>query len=149
MVSDTIKAKRARIFICAAVLSSLVAATDSGADITLEGTDIGTEPLKSEPTYFPVSECRRVGDEEILRIGSQLLSQQVEKHTGFPLSAYTSFPDLVSFEDCGDIIVISSAMGSFGLGEVWRMVFPKSEFEALRLGRIGQRKFILFKATSL
>jgi hypothetical protein len=130
------------------MLISLVTATDSSAEISIDGTLTRNFPIEEEPKYYPISTCYRVEDEEILRNSSLLLSQQVKNRIGRSLSEYSDFPDLVSIDDCGDFFVVSSVLGDSTVGQIWRMIFPKSESDSLKIGTIDQRKVLLFLSTS-
>lgn len=99
-------------------------------------------PQIGEPTYHPISTCRRIEDADILKVGSQLLSKQVREKLGYSLSDYSDFPNLISLDDCGDFFLVSSVLGHSTVGERIRMISPKTGSPFA--GGIDEEKVLLF-----
>lgn len=128
-------------FVCCLIYMTY--ATQLTAEISFGGEENrASTPLAHEPSYFPVSTCRRVEDEGVLKIGSQLFSEQVRKKLGSPMSAYSDFPNLISLDDCGDFFLLTSVLGRSTMGERIRITLPRAG--SLFSGSIDEENILLF-----
>lgn len=117
-------------------------ATMIKSDISFSEANRVNTPPASEPSFFPVSTCRRIKQGDILKVGYHLLERQVRKKFGSSLSDYSDYPDLISLDDCGDFFVVSSVLGRSTLGERIRMIFPKTDSSLT--GEIDESSVLLF-----
>lgn len=134
--------KKAVRFSIVAGLFYITLATLTKAEVSFSEANRANTPPPGEPSFFPVSNCRRIEEGDILKVGSHLLARQVREKLRSSLSDYSDYPDLISLDDCGDFFVVSSVLGLTTVGERIRMIFPKTDSSIS--GEIDEASVLIF-----
>jgi hypothetical protein len=117
------------------------------AEITLEGAPReNIDKAPREPVFQRVEKCNPIAFDDKEGKYAQLLSKEIRKISGLYLRDYSDFPSLVSIDDCGAFVVISSVLGQGTFGSTWKLVLGRQEFFEFQKSSIPPTRVILFNS---